>query len=90
MPHPKLARLSADDLRRLQEDLHIRLTAAMAEVAYMNIPDLRRLAVLGSRIEHSAQDLSAIDHEVVERDLLESLPDATGPEELAQIMQFIQ
>jgi hypothetical protein len=67
MPHPKLARLSADD-----------------------IPDLRRLAVLGSRIEHSAQDLSAIDHEVVERDLLESLPDATGPEELAQIMQFIQ
>jgi hypothetical protein len=85
-----LKRLSAAQLRHLQEQLHLQLTVSSAENAQMGIPDHKRLEILGYRLYTAARDLAAIDIEVVERDLLESLPDATGPAELQQIMQFIQ
>lgn len=90
MPHPKLARLSAAELQLLHGQLQLRLVDAMAEIDRMDVPDVRRLELLGSRLQHAAQDLLAIEAEVVERDMLDSLPDATGPEELALVMQFIQ
>jgi hypothetical protein len=88
-----LKRLSADQLRRLQCEHHMRVAGAIEQlkevVSNHSITDLQRLEILGYRLYTSARDLAAIDTEVVERDMLEALPDATGPEELAQLMQFI-
>jgi hypothetical protein len=90
MLHSKFARLTAAELQFLHSQLQLRLVGAMAEIDRMEIPDIRRLEVLGTRLQMTARDLMVVEAEVVERDMLDSLPDCTGPEELAQVMAFIQ